>query len=202
LVIITRNHQNGLRKSTRRAVAYWVLSWSVAACSESILLLECSLETSFRGFMFTRVRQVSCEFGPCGDSFGPSSHRRGNCQFIFGNRGFSGQDFFAWLGLYELANNTVQVGKFHANAHQITYENYWGPGGSGPDLSGHDTGCHVHDVCYDTHGLKILNNFNRGFPGTSALHGCNQQLCNAVPGTLVDKYFSGPGSLFGGRCSR
>ena len=143
-----------------------------------------------------------CEFGACGDSFGPGSHRRGNCQFIFGNCGFSGQDVFAWLGLYELANNTVQVGKFHANAHQMTYENWCGPGGSGPDLSGHDSGCHVHDVCYDTHGLKVLDNFNRGFPGTSALHGCNQQLCNALPGTLVDKYFSGLGSPFGGRCSK
>ena len=73
-------------------------------------------------------------------------------------------------GLYDFYSNLWQAGKYHANAHQVTYEDWCGPGGSGPNLSGHDAACHVHDVCYDTNGLHVLDNFNPNLPGNKA--GC------------------------------
>ena len=67
------------------------------------------------------------------------------------------------------------------------------------------TGLALHDFLYagESHERNIyLDNFNPNLPAdrASALQGCNQQLCNATRGSLVDKYFSGPGSPFGGRC--
>lgn len=54
----------------------------------------------------------------------------------------------------------------------------------------------------DTHRLHILDNFNPNLPAgkVSALQECNQHLCDRTRGSLIDKYFSGPGSPFGGRC--
>ncbi len=140
---------------------------------------------------------AGCEFGACGD-----------IGFGFQQGGGSNYPFTFWksvgelAGMYDFYSNLWHVGKYYANAHQVTYEDWCGPGGSGPNLSGHDAACHVHDVCYDTNGLHVLDNFNPNLPGNkaSALQGCNQQLCNATRGSLVDKYFSGPGSPFGGRC--
>jgi len=140
---------------------------------------------------------LRCDFGACGDiGFGLQQGGASNYPFTFWH------SVGELAGLYDFYSNLWHVGKFHANAHQVTYEDWCGPGGSGPNLSGHDAACHVHDGCYDTNGLHVLDNFNPNLPGNkaSALQGCNQQLCNATRGSLVDKYFSGPGSPFGGRC--
>jgi hypothetical protein len=130
-----------------------------------------------------------CEFGACGDiGFGFQQGSASNYPFTFW------KSVGELAGMYDFYANLWHVGKYHANAHQVTYEDWCGPGGSGPNLSEHDAACHVHDVCYDTNGLHVLDNFNPNLPANkaSALQGCNQQLCNATRGSLVDKYFSGP----------
>jgi len=137
-----------------------------------------------------------CEFGACG---------AGGFGFQSGN---SKYDFTFWhsvgelAGAYDFYSGLWHLGKFNANAHQVTYEHWCGPGGSGSDLSGHDSACHVHDNCYDGHQLKIYQNFDPLLSSGAAanLQRCNQQLCDATKGSLVDKYFSSIGSPLAGRC--
>ena len=128
-----------------------------------------------------------CEFGACGDiGFGFQQGSGSNYPFTFW------KSVGELAGMYDFYSNLGDVGKYPANAHQVTYEDWCGPGGSGPNLSGHDAACHVPDVCYDTNGLHVLDNFNPTLPANkaSALEECNQQPCNATRGSLVDTSIS------------
>jgi hypothetical protein len=68
-----------------------------------------------------------------------------------------------------------------SNAHQVTYGDWCGPGGSGPDIWGMDGASHVHDVCLDN--LKLTwGDETKKLPGDlgSKLQACNQTLCDSA----------------------
>ena len=119
--------------------------------------------------MFTKVRQVLCEFGACGSSFGQGPD--GGSGLKGYTNGVPDPVLFA---AFVAAQNTMV-------SHHSWWHGHWcGYGGAGQPTDSTDSACQRHDYCYFANGVTA--DMNRQVFGVTdqqayALTGCNQRLC-------------------------